>query len=252
VPYQKVVEALQPDRRAAALIKAMLALGDLPIEASLVPGLSLRVLKPTATAAKFDLTWEVAPDGAGGLAGRLEYDTALYRPATIERLHGYLTALLEAAVKAPDSPLATLDLPEVPVPQTKPAPPKPFDSPRPVALTFGAPVEPGDAVERLLARVWADVLEVDRVGVLDDFFAIGGHSLLVTAAVAQVQEALGMPVPLDGALGATTIRDFAHYLREIGDEAGVDVEQLAASLGAKQDLVAGGPRALDRRQFKAR
>ncbi|HZM81204.1 MAG TPA: condensation domain-containing protein [Candidatus Limnocylindrales bacterium] len=253
VPYQKVVEALQPDRRSAPLIKVMLALGDVPVHASLVPGLSLRVLEPTVTAAKFDLTWEVAPDSTGGLAGRLEYDATLYRPATIERLHDYLSTLLTAVVKDPDRPLATLPLPRVPVPLEVDAPAKPVPRPAPAAaLTLSGPVEPRDAVEGLLARVWADVLEVDRVGVLDDFFALGGHSLLVTAAVAQVQEALGMPVPLDGALGATTIREFAQYLREVGDEAGVDVTDRAQSAGyGATGATAAGPRALDRRPLRA-
>ena len=51
----------------------------------------------------------------------------------------------------------------------------------------GQYVAPRTKVERDLARIWADVLNVDRVGVEDNFFELGGHSLLVTQIVAQIR-----------------------------------------------------------------
>jgi hypothetical protein len=72
--------------------------------------------------------------------------------------------------------------------------------------------------------------------------------------VAQVQEALGMPVPLEGALGATTIREFGVYLRELGEQAGLDVAGLAerAASGTNVHVPdAAAPRALDRELFRA-
>ena len=41
-------------------------------------------------------------------------------------------------------------------------------------------VAPRDDVERVLAALWAELLDVDQVGAEDDFFALGGHSLLAT------------------------------------------------------------------------
>ncbi|MFI9814177.1 non-ribosomal peptide synthetase [Saccharothrix variisporea] len=52
---------------------------------------------------------------------------------------------------------------------------------------YVAPVTP---LERVLAKVWAEVLGVERVGVDDPFFALGGDSVLATMIVGRVREAL--------------------------------------------------------------
>ncbi|MEV5311958.1 amino acid adenylation domain-containing protein [Streptomyces sp. NPDC052610] len=49
---------------------------------------------------------------------------------------------------------------------------------------------PGSALETVVARVWADVLGADRVGLDDGFFALGGDSVLATVIVARLREAL--------------------------------------------------------------
>ncbi|MDB4888862.1 MAG: non-ribosomal peptide synthetase, partial [Gemmatimonadetes bacterium] len=55
------------------------------------------------------------------------------------------------------------------------------------SATYEAPV---GAVEAVVAKIWAEVLKVERVGRQDDFFALGGHSLLATMAVARLRSAL--------------------------------------------------------------
>jgi hypothetical protein len=55
---------------------------------------------------------------------------------------------------------------------------------------------PQDETQRILAQIWASVLALPRVGVHDDFFALGGDSLLATRAVAGARRALGREIPL--------------------------------------------------------
>lgn len=55
----------------------------------------------------------------------------------------------------------------------------------------GMYVAPRTATERAVTEIWADLLDLDRVGVNDDFFELGGHSLLATRVVARIEATLG-------------------------------------------------------------
>jgi amino acid adenylation domain-containing protein len=80
-------------------------------------------------------------------------------------------------------------------------------------------VEPSTALEQLLASMWKDLLHVPRVGVTDDFFLLGGHSLVATRLLSRIRETLQ---------GGVT-------MRELFDRP--TVQALAATL-AKDDAVA--------------
>ncbi|NES13762.1 MULTISPECIES: non-ribosomal peptide synthetase [Micromonospora] len=73
-------------------------------------------------------------------------------------------------------------------------------------------VPPRNPVEEVIAGIWAETLGVDRVGVLDDFFALGGHSLLSTRMVARVREAFGVDVPLHRIFSDPTVAGLARAL----------------------------------------
>ena len=60
----------------------------------------------------------------------------------------------------------------------------------------GAFVAPRNSVEEVLAQIWADLLELDCVGVNDNFFNIGGHSLLAIRVIARVRQVFGIELPL--------------------------------------------------------
>ncbi|MCA1615208.1 MAG: amino acid adenylation domain-containing protein [Acidobacteria bacterium] len=57
-------------------------------------------------------------------------------------------------------------------------------------------VAPRGATEEALAKIWSEVLGVERVGAADDFFELGGHSLLATQVTWKVLEAFGVELPL--------------------------------------------------------
>lgn len=73
------------------------------------------------------------------------------------------------------------------------------------------PIPPRTRREVRLAELWRDALRIDTVGVEDDFFALGGSSLLLTRLVARARRQLGVALPLAELLGAPTI---ASWLRE--------------------------------------
>jgi acyl carrier protein len=57
-------------------------------------------------------------------------------------------------------------------------------------------VAPSTASEELLAEIWAEVLGRERIGTTDDFFALGGHSLVATQVVARLAREVGLEVPV--------------------------------------------------------
>jgi acyl carrier protein len=59
-------------------------------------------------------------------------------------------------------------------------------------------VAPRTSVESLLAEVWQEVLGVDRIGVYDNFFDLGGHSLLSIQVISRMEDRLGVRInPMD-------------------------------------------------------
>lgn len=75
---------------------------------------------------------------------------------------------------------------------------------------------PRGAVETRMARLWAEVLKVDRVGADDDFFALGGHSLLIPKLLAAVKIELGLEISARAVLRNPRLADFAAEVDQHG------------------------------------
>ncbi|HWS62875.1 MAG TPA: phosphopantetheine-binding protein, partial [Steroidobacteraceae bacterium] len=60
-------------------------------------------------------------------------------------------------------------------------------------------------VEQALARIWQEVLKVERVGRHDNFFELGGHSLLAVQMVSRVRAVLGVDLALHDVFAMATI-----------------------------------------------
>jgi acyl-coenzyme A synthetase/AMP-(fatty) acid ligase/acyl carrier protein len=68
---------------------------------------------------------------------------------------------------------------------------------------------PADETEQALARIWAEVLRVDRVGRHDNFFELGGHSLSAVQVVSRVRQVLDAKVTLRNLFTRPVLQDFA-------------------------------------------
>jgi amino acid adenylation domain-containing protein len=110
VPFDRVVEALQPERdpSRSPLFQVMFTIESLPRGAVQVSD-CLTVLEHEVRTARFDLTLYVSerPDG---LHLRFEYSTDLFRPPTIVRMLGHFRRLLEQMVDDPSRKVPSLEL----------------------------------------------------------------------------------------------------------------------------------------------
>jgi thioesterase domain-containing protein/acyl carrier protein len=83
-----------------------------------------------------------------------------------------------------------------------------------------------DEIESQLTQLWENLLEVSPIGIKNDFFQIGGHSLLAARMIADVEEMFGRKLDLGAIAQATTIAELAEVLRK-GEGAG-EVKSLVA------------------------
>lgn len=74
-------------------------------------------------------------------------------------------------------------------------------------------VMPQNELERSIAAIWQEVLNLEKVGVNDNFFDLGGHSLLVSKTHVRLQEVIGRELSLVELFRYPTIRALADYLR---------------------------------------
>jgi amino acid adenylation domain-containing protein len=80
-------------------------------------------------------------------------------------------------------------------------------------------VAPGTIVEKRLADIWAGLLELEKVGAADDFFALGGHSLTATRVIAQVRDCFQIDITLQQLFTSPTLEALARQI-EAGIESG--------------------------------
>ncbi len=66
-------------------------------------------------------------------------------------------------------------------------------------------VPPRTPVEVVMARLWAEVLGVERVGIHDNFFELGGHSLLATQIISRLRRVFDLELPLRSLFEAPTV-----------------------------------------------
>lgn len=111
VPFEKIVERLQPERSTShsPIFQIMLVLQNNEEGTLSLPGLSLSPLTSDAGVAKYDLTLN-ASETPEGLALRWDYNTDLFNRGSIEQLARHFTALVEALVRSPEQDVFTVNM----------------------------------------------------------------------------------------------------------------------------------------------
>jgi amino acid adenylation domain-containing protein len=91
-------------------------------------------------------------------------------------------------------------------------------------------VAPRTTSEELIAGIWSDLLGVGRIGVRDNFFALGGHSLVAVQVRSRLRETLGVDLPLPQVFEAATVEQLAERVeRARGGQARLQAPPLTAA-----------------------
>jgi len=103
-------------------------------------------------------------------------------------------------------------------------------------------VAPRTDTEATLVRLWSDLLGVQQVGVEDNFFDLGGHSLLTTQLVSRLRDTFDLEVPLQSFFEEPTVAGLAESI-DLARWAAERVEErpvaIAAGVGEEDDLETG-------------
>jgi amino acid adenylation domain-containing protein len=91
---------------------------------------------------------------------------------------------------------------------------KALPAPETSALALQVYEAPQGAIEEMLARIWQELLHVDRVGRHDNFFGLGGHSLLAVQVSSHIRETLEREVALRELFEYPTIQALAQRIGE--------------------------------------
>lgn len=152
----------------------------------------------------FPLTLLVAP-GHAGMKLILRHDRSVLPDAALDAFLERYVDLLQAIIERPEATVGELAgalADAVPAAPPPPAPPAPAAAARP----------PATESERLLAAIWAEVLRGRPPQATDNFFAIGGHSLLAARVVTRLRRELGLEIPVRAIFDRPVLADLATYL----------------------------------------
>jgi amino acid adenylation domain-containing protein len=137
-------------------------------------------------------------------------------PAAGELDIAALRALCQQALPPALVPAVFIPLPALPLTANSKVDRKKLPAPGAGDLApSAAHVAPGDEIEQALAAVWADLLSLDRVGVHDNFFEVGGHSLRAVQLVNQVERLTGIRISLRGLFMSPSIAGIKTQLLEL-------------------------------------
>ncbi|SCL28944.1 non-ribosomal peptide synthetase [Micromonospora inyonensis] len=218
-PLDKIVEALglTRDTSHAPLVQVLFNVLNFAPPRLALAGLTGEPVRVDKPGSPFDVTvYVVEHDGRFGV--EVVYNPDLFDAGRIDALLADLATLVGALADAPHEPVDTVavDLPRAVVRVARLGAMTVAGGEAPRGPLPAGPDAPTDT-EELIAGIWREVLERDRVGVTDNFFDIGGHSLALAAVHARLTAATGRSLAMLDLFRHPTIRALAAHLDGVVD-----------------------------------
>jgi amino acid adenylation domain-containing protein len=99
----------------------------------------------------------------------------------------------------------------------------------------GAYAAPRNHVEKVIAKIWSEVLDRKEIGVHDNFFELGGHSLIATTVISRLRTAFDIELPLRTIFEHSTVAELAGFVQKAQQEAAT-AEEIARALAEVEEL----------------
>lgn len=205
VPFDRVVDEVNPTRSAVRhpLFQVMVTMDTARRTVPGWPGVTVDLVDVPLADAKFDLSVDFVDEG-DAVTCRVTYDTALYHESTIRTFLAAVVTFVEAVVADPGVRIGEVDLGDPPVRSPRRPPSVPVD---PTVVREGRADR-----ERRLRVLFGTVLRQPEVGDTDDFFALGGNSMLVVRLLAGIRGAFGVHLGIADVFDHPTVAGLARRL----------------------------------------
>ncbi len=228
LPFDRIVDGINIDRDSGRDPIFQSLLQVLPVGRARLADLEIENFQIDYAFSQFDLSLHLYEE-VEGYRGRFEYSTDIFYADTVEELASAFMRLLETVVADPDRPIATLPLPHVI--DRKPLPAAERSSEQ------TAYVAPQSLLEKQIAKVWGEMLHIEQVGVRENFFDLGGHSLLLVKTCNRLSTELHRELKIVDLFTYPTVEALARHL---GREAGADgIERDAITRAIRRDTGSG-------------
>jgi thioesterase domain-containing protein/NRPS condensation-like uncharacterized protein len=230
--------SLQSRRGRHALNQVSFYLQNAFVSQLSAAGFTATPLPSSVTGAAFE--WQLAIiDYGGQVKAEFQYDAGLWSAASIRMVLDHFTHLLEAAIADPQKPLDDLPIATNGEAGLQESPDRLLPISRRLLHLEAAGVHAGSGsleaapspanedgyvgptteLERTLTSIWQRVFHRSAIGIRDNFFDIGGHSLTLARLQAQIKKALGHRIVAADIFAAPTIEALAKRIS--GSQEGV-------------------------------
>ena len=236
VPLHQIINEAHVDR--VPLTRAMFDFQDFNIQCLSLPGTSTKRLDFPNGTTNFELSLTIL-EKQENYTCSMEYKTALFENETIERMLAYLKTVLEHATRDPEQKLSAIPSP-ITIQQkelyhqrdenkqkgelnatTRHVTANHLTSVSTITQNEKLPEEVGhhsvsqqsyDSLEAKMAEIWEELLGINPIGKHENFFDLGGHSLLVVSLFSRIETVFGELLPLSTILHASTIEELTKVI----------------------------------------
>lgn len=211
VPFDILVEALNTERHGNRnpMFQALFTYEVFSPDTLELEGLSGEFVPCEKDSAKFDLVLfaEEVPDD--GVALALEYDEDLFDATNVQLMLDYLVRVCESVAEDPTQTIASLPAP----PATQQGSSAATTAERDRAPDVLSGSAPGDAVESTVYDIWAEILGHEDFDTDDDFFSVGGSSMLALRVVFKIRQEFDLQMELATVFDFPTVAGLAEQVR---------------------------------------